>query len=86
MPGSPIQSGFDFNITFYVDYPGGGTMSLEILLLIISEQLDTIGTNTQLTLQLLTTVTPPSAEPPGIDNVANALAVVLKNFSATEVS
>ena len=88
VPGYPIQNGSNYEITFYVDYPGGGTMSLQVLLLIISEQLDSIATNTQLTLRLLTTVTTPI--PPQInitDNIrANALSVVLKDFNATEVS
>ena len=88
VPGFPIQNGSNYEITFYVDYPGGGTMSLQILLLIINQQLDSIATNTQLMLRLLTTVTTPI--PPQInitDNIrANALSVVLKDFNATEVS
>ena len=87
VPGSPTQNGSNYEIMFYVDYPGGGTMSLQILLLIISEQLDSIATNTQLTLRLLTIPTTPT--PPQInitDNIrANALSVVLKDFNATEV-
>lgn len=87
VPGSPIQNGSDFEITFYVDYPSGGTMSIEILLLIISEQLDSIGTNTRLILRLLTTVTIPTLPPVNItaDIRANALSVVLKDFNAAQV-
>ena len=86
VPGSPIQNGSNYEITFYVDYPGGGTMSLQILLLIISEQLNSIATNTQLTLRLLTTVTTPTEPPITPIITANALSVVLKGFNATEVS
>ena len=88
VPGSPIQNGSNYEITFYVDYPGGGTMSLAILRLIINQQLDSIATNTQLTLRLLTTVTTPTSPQRNItDNIrANALSVVLKDFNATEVS
>ena len=87
VPGSPRENGGVYELTFYVDYPGGGTMSLDILLLIMSVQLDFIATNSQLSISLLTTAATPTI-PRNIteDNRVNALSILLKNFTATEVS
>ena len=86
VPGSPRENGGVYELTFYVDYPGGGTMSLDILLLIMSVQLDFIATNSQLSISLLTTAAPPTM-PDNIteENRLNALLILLTNFTATEV-
>ena len=87
VPGSPRENGGVYELTFYVDYPGGGTMSLNILLLIMSVQLDFIATNSQLSISLLTTAAPPTmARNITEDNRVNALSILLTNFTATEVS
>ena len=86
VPGSPRKNGGVYELTFYVDYPGVGTMSLDILLLIMSVQLDFIATYSQLSISLLTTAAPPTI-PENIteDNRLNALSILLTNFTATEV-
>ena len=58
VPGSPTQNGTNASIEFYAEYPGGGTMSQEILILIMSQQLDSIGSNVQLDLGLVTIIVP----------------------------
>ena len=82
---SPTQNAGNAEIQFYVEYPGGGTMSQEILLLIITEQLMSIATNTALTLTILTTILVETAAPPTVDNQQNAVDVILVNFQADQV-
>ena len=86
VPGSPTQNGDDSEIKFYVDYPGGGTMPQEILVIIMNEKVDSIGGNAGLNLAFLTTVVPPTAipSPPPI-NINNSISVVLKNFTTDKV-
>ena len=85
VPGSPTQNGTNVSIEFYVEYPGGGTMSQEILILIVSQQLDSIGSNVQLDLGLVTIIVPETPPPPTEDNTGNAVTVVLKDFDADQV-
>jgi hypothetical protein len=68
-----------------VDYPGGGTMRREILILIMSQKLDSIETDTELSLALVTSTEPKSPPSPSEDNVVNSVSVVLKNFEADQV-
>ena len=85
VPGSPTQNGTNASIEFYVEYPGGGTMSQEILILIMSQQLDSIGSNVQLDLGLVTIIVLETPPPPTEDNTGNAVTVVLKDFDADQV-
>jgi hypothetical protein len=68
-----------------VDYPGGGTMRREILILIMSQKLDSIETDTELSLALVTSIELKSPPSPSEDNVVNSVSVVLKNFEADQV-
>ena len=83
--GSPRQNGTNAELEFYVDYPGGGTMYQEILLLIVNAQLDIIQQKTGFTTTIVTTVEPETARPPTQDNIANAIDVVLSDFQADQV-
>ena len=86
VPGSPTQNGSNFEIKFYVDYPGGCTMPQEIIIIIMNEKVDSIGGNAGLNLAFLTTVVPPIAMPsPPPININNSISVVLKNFTTDEV-
>ena len=85
VPGYPSQDGNDVDIQFYVEYPGGGTMSQAILLLIINEQLSSIQTNTGLQLTIETTIEVPTQPPPTQDNKDNAVTVVLTDFPVDQV-
>ena len=85
VPASPSQDGGNLNIQFYVDYPGGGTMSQAILLLIINQKEASIETNTGLQLTVVTTIVIPTAPPPSPENTDNAISVVLKDFQADQV-
>ena len=85
VPVSPTQNGTNASIEFYVEYPGGGTMSQEILILIMSQQLDSIGSNVQLDLGLVTIIVLETPPPPTEDNTGNAVTVVLKDFDADQV-
>ncbi len=82
---SPSQNGGDADIQFYVNYPGGGTMSQAILLLIINEQQASIQSNTGLPLTIKTTIEVPTVPPPTQENNENAITVVLKDFQADQV-
>ncbi|XP_028416182.1 uncharacterized protein LOC114539806 [Dendronephthya gigantea] len=82
-PGYPTQNGTSAEIKFYVNYPGGGVMSEEILRIIVGDKLDFIKTNSKLDITLIKkpiieegTLTPPTRE-----NEDNAVSVVLKNFT-----
>lgn len=85
VPGSPTQNDTNAHIEFYVDYPGGGTMPQEILILIMSQQLNSIGSDAQLDLVLVTVIVPETPPPPTEDNTGNAVTVVLKDFEADQV-
>ena len=84
-PGFPTQDGSDVNIQFYVDYPGGGTMSQAILLLILNQKVASIATNTGFQLAVVTVIVIPTAPPPSQENTDNAIDVVLKDFQADQV-
>lgn len=83
--GSPIQNGNNAEIQFYVQYPGGGTMSQDILILIITEKLDSIQTNSGFELKLLTVTELATPATPTMDNLKNAVSVVLNNFQSDQV-
>ncbi|XP_028408014.1 uncharacterized protein LOC114530617 [Dendronephthya gigantea] len=85
-PGNPEQNGANAKIEFFVEYPGGGTVSQAILLLIMNEQLSSIQQNTGLQLTVLTTVEIVTEKPPTVDNTQNAIKVVLKDFQADQWS
>lgn len=85
-PGSPKQNGANAEIEFFVEYPGGGTMSQAILLLIMNEKLvSSIQQNSGLQLSLLTTIETVTEKPPTDDNTQNAIEVELKDFKADQV-
>ncbi|CAB4015195.1 mucin, partial [Paramuricea clavata] len=86
VPGSPSQDGGNVSIQLYVDYPGGGTMSQAILLLIVNQKLTSIATNTGLQLTVVTVIVIPTAPPPSQENTDNAINVVLKDFQADQWS
>lgn len=83
--GNPTQDNANAKIQFYVYYPGGGTMSQEILLLIINAQLASIQQGTGFTITIETTVEQVTAPPPTDENRENAIDVVLLNFQADQV-
>lgn len=83
--GFPIQNGNNAEIQFYVQYPGGGTMSQDILILIMSERLDSIESNSGFQLELLTVIEPATGAPPTMVKLENVVSVVLNNFQADQV-
>ena len=84
-PGSPTQDNANAAVQFYVDYPGGGTMSQEILLLIINAQLDSIQEKAGFATTIVTTVEQVTVPPPTVENRDNTIDVVLLNFDADQV-
>ena len=82
---SPTQDGDNSTIEFYVTYPDGSTMSEEVLILIMSAKIASIGTNTKMDLELVTPEIP-TPRPPTVSENENAVSVVLVNFQANEVS
>ena len=81
--GSPTQDGDDSEIEFYVTYPGAGTMSADVLILIMTAKIASIGTCAKMNLVL---VIPEIATPPPANEseIENAVCVLLANFLPNE--
>ena len=87
VPGFPKQNGSSAEIKFYVNYPGGGVMSKEILIIIFDEKLNFIKNNSKLDVTLIKEpiVEEGTLPPPTQANLNNTVVVVLKNFSVDQV-